>query len=141
VNGRNWLLIGTIVAGLGIGLGALGAHWFENLAKKKLYINEPTLEERRIENWHTAVEYQMYHGLAILVIGVAAMMSPQRTWDVAGGLMLAGTVLFSGSLYWIGLYGPGKLNVGLIIATPAGGVIFLVGWAVMAIAATRAVRK
>ena len=135
MNGRTWLIIGAVVAGLGIGLGALGAHGFEDLAKESLYKDDLTLQARRIGNWHTAVEYQMYHGLAILAIGLGALYAPQRSWSVAGWFMLLGTILFSGSLYWIGLYGPGKLHVGLIIATPLGGVLFLVGWVALLIAA------
>lgn len=138
MNGRSWLIVGAVIAGLAVGCGALGAHWFEGQAKR-MYEDE-NLRERRQANWETGAQYQMYHGLALLAVGLAAAQWPSRNWNNAAWLFVLGVFLFSGSLYGIALSGTTNLRdvpfgVPLIIATPVGGLCFLAGWLVFIVSA------
>lgn len=140
MSGRWWLVVGALVAGTAVACGALGAHFFEGYAAK-LYSND-LIRERRIDNWDTAAQYQMYHGLALLALGVAAMLRPSRLWNCAGTLFVIGVLLFSGSLYAIALSGVPVLKdvppwFLAIIATPAGGICMMIAWALFALAAWR----
>jgi uncharacterized membrane protein YgdD (TMEM256/DUF423 family) len=77
------------------------------------------------------VRYQMYHALALLVVGAVADRLPGGAVAAAGWLFVAGTVVFSGSLYVLALTGQRWLGA----VTPLGGVAFLAGWAVLVWAA------
>ncbi len=140
MSGRWWLVVGALVAGTAVGCGALGAHFFEGYAAQ-LY-SDDIIRERRIDNWDTAAQYQMYHGLALLAVGLAAMLRPSRLWNIAGALFVSGVLLFSGSLYAIALSGVPSLRdvppwVIAIFATPLGGFCLMIAWAVFAVAAWR----
>jgi uncharacterized membrane protein YgdD (TMEM256/DUF423 family) len=85
--------------------------------------------------WHTAVEYHVFHALGLLAVGlVAAQLPASALLKWSGWLMLAGIVLFSGSLYALALTGARWLGA----VTPAGGTAFLAAWALMVIAILRA---
>ncbi|MGM0569357.1 DUF423 domain-containing protein [Marinobacter sp.] len=108
--------------------GAFGAHGLRGM-----------VSERGLEVFQTAVTYQMYHAIALVLVALlAATGLSRRLLGVAAGFFLAGTLLFSGSLYLLVLteirwVGP---------VTPLGGVCFMVGWAmVVAAAMRRPVRK
>jgi uncharacterized membrane protein YgdD (TMEM256/DUF423 family) len=85
------------------------------------------LEPHLLEVFETGARYQMYHALGLIAVGVLAVIG--RPANAAGWLMLAGIVLFSGSLYAIAL--TGLRWVGAI--TPLGGLCFLASWAVLGI--------
>lgn len=128
------------MAGTAVGCGALGAHFFEGYAAQ-LY-SADNIRERRIDNWDTAAQYQMYHGLTLLAVGLAAMLRPSRLWNIAGTLFVSGVLLFSGSLYAIALSGVPSLRdvppwIIAIVATPAGGICLMIAWAFFALAAWR----
>ena len=118
-----WISLGAVAALTGVALGAFGAHALKvQLAGDMLAV------------WRTAVEYQMYHALGLLAIGVLALHLPRSVplkW--AGALMATGIVLFSGSLYVISLTG----LRGLGVITPVGGLAFIAGWAALAWAVLR----
>ncbi|MDE3154170.1 MAG: DUF423 domain-containing protein [Acidobacteriota bacterium] len=116
---RTLLFAGSVLAGLGVALGAFGAHAL------KLRLSPEMLEV-----WETGVRYQMYHALAL--IGVAWVVSqwPGSTLPVvAGWLFVGGTILFSGSLYLLATSGVAWLGA----ITPLGGLAFLAGWACLAV--------
>ncbi|MCM3389494.1 DUF423 domain-containing protein [Ureibacillus chungkukjangi] len=111
------LVIGAILAFLGVVLGAFGAH----------ALKEKFPEPRYEQIWNTAVQYQMYHALGLILLGILSMdallgSSGLLSW--AGYLMLAGVVFFSGSLYVLSVTGVKKLGA----ITPIGGLLFLVAW-------------
>lgn len=81
-------------------------------------------------DFKTAAEYQMTHGLALLAVGLLAQRRASRLLTVAGWSLLGGCLLFSGSLYVLVLTGITKLGA----ITPIGGVLFLIGWASLALA-------
>jgi uncharacterized membrane protein YgdD (TMEM256/DUF423 family) len=111
------LLLGALLAFLGVALGAFGSH-----ALKDKY-PEPRYEQI----WNTAVQYQMYHALGLVLLGILSMdvlMGPTGLLTWAGTLMLVGVIFFSGSLYVLSVTGVKKLGA----ITPIGGVLFLVAW-------------
>jgi uncharacterized membrane protein YgdD (TMEM256/DUF423 family) len=110
---RSFLSIGFTLGFLGVAAGAFGAHTLGD-----------ALGPDRIQTFETAVRYQILHALALIGIGLASAQWPDRRWTGAGVLMIAGTILFSGSLYALSL-----LDIGVFGAVaPVGGVSLLTGW-------------
>jgi len=114
-------VIGTLFVTLAIGLGAYGAHGLEDAFSKT-----PRMERA----WGNAVDYQMFHGLAIFVLGIIRIDQKRaKLWMVSGILMSLGVILFSFSIYaWV-FGGPN----GLIMVTPCGGFSFIIAWVLLAI--------
>jgi len=124
---QRFLLIFAAVSGFtAVALGAFAAHGL----KQHLSIES-------LATFHTGVDYQMYHALALLVISVLLAQQPQSTsltmLKLSGIAFVIGSVLFSGSLYALALGAPHVLG----IITPFGGLSFLVGWAALAVHAYR----
>jgi uncharacterized membrane protein YgdD (TMEM256/DUF423 family) len=119
---RTFLALGAISAAVSVAAGAFGAH----ALKARL---SPDL----LAVFETGARYEMYHALGLVAAGWAAARfgGPAPAW--AGGLFLAGTVLFSGSLYALALTGVRGLGA----VTPFGGVAFIAGWIALAISALR----
>jgi uncharacterized membrane protein YgdD (TMEM256/DUF423 family) len=113
------VLMGAILCFLSVALGAFGAHSF------KAYL----VSQNRLETYQTAVSYQMYHGLALLFLGILAFQLPQIRFDWGGWSFFFGTLIFSGSLFF--LCATGIKWLGAI--TPLGGLAFLLGWLFLAI--------
>jgi uncharacterized membrane protein YgdD (TMEM256/DUF423 family) len=121
-----WLLIGAILAGLAVAAGAFGAHGL-----KAHFSADGSLspsDEQQLANWETAARYQMYHGLALLAVGLLAAHRQSRVLDAAGFAFTAGVLIFSGCLYALVLTGHRWL--GAIV--PIGGALFLLGWLLLA---------
>lgn len=91
---------------------------------------DPTL----LATFETGVRYHMYHALALLAVGWACTRWPGTAANASGWLFVAGTVLFSGSLYALSLTGVRWLGA----ITPFGGAAFLAGWLCLAWAAWKA---
>jgi uncharacterized membrane protein YgdD (TMEM256/DUF423 family) len=122
---RLFLAVGALSAAISVAAGAFGAH----ALKAKL---PPDL----LAVFHTGAQYQMYHALALLAAGWAFGRAPGGAAAAAGWLFLAGTILFSGSLYALALTGVRALGA----VTPLGGVAFIAGWIALALAVLRAPR-
>ncbi|MFP5304396.1 MAG: DUF423 domain-containing protein [Gammaproteobacteria bacterium] len=120
---KAFLLLGAVYGLLGVALGAFGAHALRARVSPDL-----------LAVWRTAVEYQMYHALALLLAGLLLRQLPSTALQIAGICFAAGVVLFSGSLYALTLSGVRVLGA----ITPFGGVLFLAGWVLLLAAATRA---
>ena len=121
---KTTLLCGILLAGLGVALGAFGAH-----ALKPVLV-----EHQAVETYALAAQYQFYHALALIAIGILMQRSPDSPgFGLAALLMLAGVILFSGSLYGLALTG----SRSVVLLTPLGGVFFLGGWTVLFIAVLR----
>lgn len=121
---KAFIIVGAINAFIAVALGAFGAHGL----KEKL-------DPYYLDIWKTGVTYQMFHATGILIIGLligkVTEASPQFTWS--GWLMLAGIIIFSGSLYTLSL-----TKIGILGAiTPIGGVCFLAAWILMIIGAVK----
>ncbi|MBR3118202.1 DUF423 domain-containing protein [Oceanobacillus profundus] len=118
-----FLLLGAINGFLAVALGAFGAHGLEG-----------KLSEKAIATWEKAVDYQMFHTMALFVTGLLLAKFPNvSSLAAAGWLFLIGIILFSGSLY---IYSLTSVKTFAMI-TPIGGVAFLIGWVLIGIAVMR----
>lgn len=115
-----WVMIGAVSAFIAVAAGAFGAH----ALKSRL---EPDL----LAVFETGARYQIYHSLALVLIGLFSLSRPSTALTASGWSMVAGTLLFSGSLYALALSGVRALGM----ITPLGGVAFLVGWGLLAFSA------
>lgn len=117
------IVAGAVLGGVGVGLGAFGAHALR-----------PMLEAAsRTDTFETAVRYQFYHALALLFVGLLPFKAHHQLLGYSGHLMLWGTVVFSGSLYILCFTGIKWLGA----VTPIGGVLMIAGWALLAWAAAK----
>ena len=137
-SGRFWLTSGAILAGLAVTLGAFGAHGLGPVLKT-VYAEsdqhviaglEVPASWKYLQDFKMAAEYQLTHALALLVVGLLARDHSRRSLTVAGWSFIGGIVLFSGSLYVLVITGVRVLGA----ITPLGGVLFLIGWASLAVA-------
>jgi len=112
--------LGSASALIAVALGAFGAHGLR-----------ARIVPDMLATFEIGVRYQMYHALALLAVGAVAGRLPGGAVAAAGWLFVAGTVVFSGSLYALALTGHRWLGA----ITPLGGLAFLAGWAVLAWAA------
>jgi uncharacterized membrane protein YgdD (TMEM256/DUF423 family) len=122
---RLLLVIGALSGLVAVALGAFGAHALRD-----------RLSADMLDVFKTGVTYQMYHALALLGVGIllARFSIEGSAWlSAAGWLFVAGTVLFSGSLYALSLSGTTWLGA----ITPLGGVAFLLGWLALAVSVIR----
>ena len=134
-----WIATGAALAGLAVVTGAFAAHGLDNYVVEK-YANVPAKviagEEfaaswKYLQDFKTAAEYQMYHALGLLVVGLMSLKTRRKSLQVAGWSFLIGILLFSGSLYVLVITGITKLGA----ITPIGGVAFIVGWVALTLAA------
>jgi uncharacterized membrane protein YgdD (TMEM256/DUF423 family) len=119
---RLFFLLGSASALLGVAAGAFGAHGLRS-----------RLSPEMLDVWETAVRYQLVHALALLAVAWAVSRWPGTATTAAGWLFVAGTLVFSGSLYGLSLSGIRWLGA----ITPLGGLAFLAGWACLIWAAYR----
>jgi len=138
-SGRTWLCIGAVMAGLAVIIGAFGAHGADQFfAEKYASAEAKTIAGfevpaswKRLEDFKTGAEYQMYHALGLVAVGLLLMFRPHGSLQVAGWSFLLGTVLFSGSLYVLSLTGETLWGA----VAPFGGTAFIVGWFALAVGA------
>ena len=109
--------LGCVSAGIGVALGAFGAHGLRHRLVPDMVIV-----------FEIGVRYQMYHALALLAVALAHGRWPATGVVLAGWLFVAGTVIFSGSLYLLALTGQRWLGA----ITPLGGMAFIAGWIALA---------
>ncbi|MFH1569988.1 MAG: DUF423 domain-containing protein [Gemmatimonadota bacterium] len=120
---RTFLVLGSALAALAVTLGAFGAHALKG-----------RLSPEDLEIYRTAVLYHFLHALGLIATALAVQHLPEAAaarW--AGWALLAGVVLFSGSLYLLVLTGARLLGA----VTPLGGAAFIAGWVLLAAAALR----
>ena len=120
---QRFLLSAALAAFLAVGLGAFAAHGLRG-----------QLDEHLMEVFQTGVRYHFFHALGLALIAMLVKQHPDSKllcW--AGWLMLAGIVVFSGSLYLLTL--SGLTWLGMI--TPFGGLAFLAAWLLLAVFAYR----
>ncbi|MDN7226574.1 DUF423 domain-containing protein [Planococcus sp. N064] len=121
-----FLIAGAINALLSVAFGAFGAHMLEG-----------RVADKYLDTWQTAVQYQMFHAVGLIVVGIlmsSSLIGTLGSLSWAGYLMLAGIIVFSGSLYVLSLTGISILGA----ITPIGGVAFIAGWIMLIIAASKA---
>jgi len=109
-----FLFIAAMAGFIGVAMGAFGAHALKSQLSGQL-----------LDVYKTAVSYQMYHALALALI---AVLPSSRLLRWAGWLLVAGILLFSGSLYLLAIFNISWLGM----ITPFGGVAFLLAWGMLA---------
>lgn len=109
-----FLQFSAISGSLAVALGAFGAHALKN----KL------VASNTLDTYQTAVQYQFYHTLALLGIGLLALKYPSNWINYSGYGMMIGIIIFSGSLYVLCFSGIKWLGA----ITPIGGLAFIAGW-------------
>ncbi len=120
---RLFLALGTINAALAVTLGAFGAHALKSRVTPEM-----------LAVYHTASQYHFYHAVGLVLVGVIAMHTPDVPFlRLAGWLMTAGIILFSGSLYLLAVSGSRWLGA----ITPLGGVAFIAAWLLLALGILR----
>jgi uncharacterized membrane protein YgdD (TMEM256/DUF423 family) len=122
---RAFITLGAMSGFLAVALGAFGAHSLRD-----------RLSADMLQVFQTGATYQMYHALALIGVGIllARFSVDGSAWLTGSGwLFVAGSVLFSGSLYALALSNVGWLGA----VTPLGGVAFLLGWLALAISVWR----
>jgi uncharacterized membrane protein YgdD (TMEM256/DUF423 family) len=117
---RLFFALGALSGFIAVGLGAFAAHALKE-----------RLDPATLSTFETGARYQMYHALALLATGWACTRWPGPFATASGWLFIAGTILFSGSLYALSLTGVRSLGA----ITPFGGLAFLAGWLCLAWAA------
>ncbi len=120
---------GSGVVLIAVALGAFGAHGL------KARVGPEALAQ-----WKTAVEYQVYHGLGLILLAALAGHLPIRRVPVVRTLFLLGILFFSGSIYLLAtreVFGTQGLTPVLGPITPLGGLLFMAGWALLFITALR----
>lgn len=114
---RFFFIAGSISAFLAVILGAFAAHGLRTKLSPEMF-----------NIFEVGVRYHMYHALALLAVAWASTRWPGGSVTAAGWLFLAGTIIFSGSLYLLSLTGLRWLGA----ITPVGGLAFLLGWLLLA---------
>ena len=111
---RLFLGLGFSLGSAGVAAGAIMAHALDG-----------RISESSLQVFDTAARYHVIHAIALVLLGFAAARWPIRSWNGPGLLMLAGTVIFSGSLYALALTDIAWLGA----ITPVGGFMLILSWA------------
>jgi len=119
---EKFLILGGLLAAATVALGAFGAHGLKSI-----------LDPASLATFETAVRYQMYHSIALCLCGIVPSERPGRVL-VSAALFLAGIFFFCGSLYIIIFTGVRQFGA----VAPLGGLSFIAGWIVFALAAFKA---
>lgn len=107
------LVAGALNGALAVALGAFGAHGLRERVSAQM-----------LTTWETAAQYHIFHALALLLVGVLARQTGAAALLVPGWILLAGVVIFSGSLYLLVLTDQRWLGA----VTPLGGTALIIGW-------------
>jgi len=119
---KKWLFLAGVSGALAVIAGAFGAHGLQG-----------RLEPRLLASFATAAHYHLVHAAAMAIAALAARGAATSRAKAAAMLFLAGTILFSGSLYGLALSGIRAFA----FVTPVGGVAFIAGWIMLALAALK----
>ncbi len=109
-----FLITGAFMGAFSVIVGAFGAHALKAILQ----------ESGRIETFETAVKYQFYHALALILLGILMFQLKNQLFNYAGYSFIVGTIIFSGSLYILCMTGITKFGM----ITPIGGLIMIAGW-------------
>jgi len=119
-----FLLFGSLSAGIAVILGAMGAH----ALKSKIPTGEISADQ--LQSYETAVKYQMYHAIALILVFLFFDKLQTKFLNYSGWSFMIGTILFSGSIYLLATRNIlGIENVKFLgPITPIGGLFFIAGW-------------
>ncbi len=116
---KNYFATGSIFCGIAVLLGAFGAHALKSI-----------LTSESLQSFQTAVQYQMLHGIAILIVGLISEKNQKKNLAVVSQLFSMGIIFFSGSIYLLSFLKYQSFDFPSIIAlvTPIGGLFMIIGW-------------
>jgi uncharacterized membrane protein YgdD (TMEM256/DUF423 family) len=116
---KNHFATGAIFCGIAVILGAFGAHALKSI-----------LTPESLQSFQTAVQYQMLHGIAILIVGLINGNTEKKSLGIVSQLFSIGIILFSGSIYLLSFLKYQAIEFPPIIAliTPIGGLFMIIGW-------------
>ncbi|NOT02765.1 MAG: DUF423 domain-containing protein [Phycisphaerales bacterium] len=117
-----WAAVAAVNGMISVAAGAFGAHALR-----------PRLSARHMEIFETAARYHMYHALALLAVAWLMSRNPSAWLAGAGWSFGVGIVFFTGSLYAVAVTGLGRIG----FFTPIGGLLLMIGWLLLAVAAVR----
>jgi uncharacterized membrane protein YgdD (TMEM256/DUF423 family) len=128
MSGNVWIACGAVLASLAVAAGAIGTH----VLKETIQLEAPALE-----TYETAVRYQMYHALGLIVVGLLVLRAPHGLLTAAGIAFLLGAGLFSGGIYaWLA-----TAQKPFIMVVPIGGSAWIIGWLLLAAGAVMSAAK
>lgn len=122
---RLWLILSGISGFVAIAAGAFGAHGLQSIA-----------DEARLSAFETGADYHLYHALALFGLAAISQKLESKALTVTGWCWVVGAVMFAGPLYIYGMTG----DKTLIMVTPMGGTILMIGWLALVIAGYKAAR-
>jgi uncharacterized membrane protein YgdD (TMEM256/DUF423 family) len=128
---QRWIAIGAVVGAIGVGLGAFGAHGLKDYLEGLGYAGDDLT--RRFDIFDTAIRYQLFHAVAIVLCGLALVQQTSAAWRFAPWAFLVGVLIFSGLLKVLTIADPDWKWLGRIV--PIGGVAMILGWLALAIGA------
>lgn len=120
-----FIIIGAVSGAISVILGAFGAH----------ALQDALTATGRIDTYETAVKYQMYHSLALILLGILLAQFDHKFLTYSGYSFLIGMVIFSGSLYLLCATGVTKLGA----ITPIGGLFLIAAWILLAIGVAKSI--
>ena len=113
-NTKNILIVGCLLAGIGVAVGAFGAHGLKELLA----------ENGRTDVFETAVKYQFYHAFAIIVVGLLSERGANKWYRISFICFFTGILFFSGALYTLAVTNQAILGA----VAPIGGTLLMAGW-------------
>jgi len=116
----------TALGFFAVAFGAFGSHTLKSSVSPEM-----------LSVWQTAVQYQMFHVLALLSVILLGARNVGNLWSIVGWLFVSGCIIFSGSLYLLVITGIKAFGV----ITPIGGCFFLVGWVAFFFALIKTINK
>src|SRR3954470_6355179 len=133
---RRWIAIGALLAAIGVALGAYSAHGLKDTLEKLGYAGDDLYH--RLAIFETAVRYQLFHAIALILIGLALDYHGCKCWRFSAWAILIGIVLFCGLLKVLTFTGDDWKWLGAVV--PFGGASMIAGWIALAIGAPPANR-
>ena len=120
---RVFLIISAISGVVVVALGAFGAHALKSMLEAN----------QRVDTFNTGIKYHMFHTIGLIAVAILLDRFPGRIMEVAGWSMIAGMLLFSGSLYVLSIANAPKLGM----VAPFGGLAMILGWILLLLAVLR----
>lgn len=129
MNYRWIIFLGALLAAMGVASGAIGAHLLEKR------FEENKIAAKQVEQYETAVRYQIYHALGLILIGALAQAHPSRWLAASAVAMICGCLLFCGGLYGYiaAVTVPLPPLIFLKHVIPFGGGLFILSWMLLAV--------
>ena len=126
MSGNTWIAVGAVLASIAVAAGAIGSH-----------VLKDKLEPAALETFETAVRYQMYHALGLIVVGLLVFRGASGLLTAAGILFFLGTLLFSGGVYaWLA-----TAQKPFVMVVPIGGSAWILAWLLLAAGAIASAAK